>query len=69
MTQTMFPEIQTAVEALESRIALTETEITEMKESIAAKKRLVRSWRKALAAFSPPKVLRKKREASTSAAA
>ena len=32
MTQTTFPEIQAAAEALESRIALTETEIAQMKE-------------------------------------
>ena len=52
MTQTTFPEIQAAAEALQSRIELTETEIAEMKESIKAKKELVRSWRKALGAFA-----------------
>src|SRR5262249_13026129 len=46
MTQTTFPEIQAAADALESRITITETEIAEMKESIKAKKALVRSWRK-----------------------
>jgi hypothetical protein len=53
MTQETFPEIQAATEALQARIALTETEVAEMKESIAAKKELLRSWRKALAAFGP----------------
>ena len=53
MTQTTFPEIQAAAQALESRIALTEGEIAQMKESIKAKKDLVRSWRKALNAFTP----------------
>jgi hypothetical protein len=38
MTQTTFPEIQAAAEALESRLALTESEIAQMKESIKAKK-------------------------------
>jgi hypothetical protein len=53
MTQTTFPEIQAAAQALESRIALTEAEIDQMKESIKAKKELVRSWRKALGAVAP----------------
>jgi hypothetical protein len=52
MTQITFPEIQAAAEALESRITLTEAEIAEMKESIKAKKELVRSWRKALSAVT-----------------
>jgi hypothetical protein len=53
MNQTTFPEIQAATQALESRIALTEAEINQMKESIKAKKELVQSWRKALGAFAP----------------
>jgi len=53
MTQTSFPELQAAAEALESRIAITEAEIAEMKESIKARKALVRSLRKALSAFAP----------------
>jgi HAMP domain-containing protein len=53
MTQEAFPEIQAAAEALQVRIALTETEIAEIKESMKAKKELVRSWRKALGAFNP----------------
>ena len=53
MTQTMFPEIQAAAEALESRIKETEAEIAQMKEGMKAKKDLVRSWRKALSAVNP----------------
>jgi hypothetical protein len=34
MTQEAFPEIQAAAEALQVRIALTETEIAEIKESM-----------------------------------
>ena len=64
MTQTLFPEIQAATEALQSRIAITETEIAEMKESIKAKKTLVRSWRKAIAAVSPAAAASKKRRAA-----
>ena len=60
MTQTTFPEIQAAAEALESRIALTETEIAQMKESMKAKKDLVRSWRKALSAVAPGRAPKKK---------
>src|SRR5689334_13898542 len=66
MTQTIFPEIQAAADALESRIALTETEIVEMKESVAAKKQLVRSWRKALAAFTPKQIPKKKKASNAS---
>jgi hypothetical protein len=54
MTQGVFPEIQAATEALETRISLTEAEIAQMKDSIKAKKAMVRAWRKALAAFNPP---------------
>ena len=61
MTQQLFPEIQAAAEALESRIAVTETEIAEMKESMKAKKELVRSWRKALGAFNPQRATQKTR--------
>jgi hypothetical protein len=53
MTQQLFPEIQAAAEALEKRVALTEAEIDQMKEEVKAKKALVKSWRKALAAFTP----------------
>ena len=60
MSQTVFPEIQAAAEALEARIALTETEIAQMKDSIKAKKELVRSWRKALGAFTPRRAVVKK---------
>jgi len=64
MTQEVFPEVQAAAEALQARIALTETEIAEMKESVKAKKELVRSWRKALGAFSPKRTAPKKRLAA-----
>jgi 5-bromo-4-chloroindolyl phosphate hydrolysis protein len=53
MTQEIFPEIQAATEALKSRIALTETEVAEMKQGIKSKRQQLRSWSKALAAFSP----------------
>jgi hypothetical protein len=53
MTQTTFPEIQAATEALEKRVALTEAEIAQMKEDLKAKKALVKSWKKALVAFTP----------------
>jgi len=52
MTQTTFPEIQAATEALEKRVALTEAEIAQLKEEVKAKKALVKSWRKALATFT-----------------
>jgi hypothetical protein len=65
MTQELFPEIQAATEALESRIAITEAEISEMKESIGSKKELLRAWRKALAAFGPRPNVPKKRAAAT----
>ena len=53
MTQELFPEIQSATEALEARIAITEAEVVEMKESLRTKKDLIRAWRKALATFNP----------------
>jgi hypothetical protein len=53
MTQEVFPEIQAATQALEKQIALTESEIDQMKETIACKKQLVRGWRKAIAAVRP----------------
>ena len=37
MTQEIFPEIQAATQALEKQMALTETEIDQMKETIAGK--------------------------------
>jgi len=60
-TQQTFPEIEAAAQALEKRIAITETEMAQMKEEVAAKKQLVRSWRKALAAFAPQLTAKKKR--------
>jgi len=60
MTQTVFPEIQAAAEALESRIRQTDAEIAELKDTIKAKKELVRSWRKALGAVAPKRAPIKK---------
>ena len=67
-TQQSFPEIEAAAQALEKRIAITEAEMAQMKEEVAAKKRLVRSWRKALAAFSPTATPKKKRSTKSLAA-
>lgn len=53
MTQGLFPEVQAATAALEQRITLTESEIAEMKESISEKKKLVKGWKKAIAAVNP----------------
>ena len=65
MTQDIFPEIQVATEALESRIAITEAEVAQMKESIAGKRELVRAWRKALSTFNPKRAAPKKRALGT----
>jgi hypothetical protein len=64
MTQDLFPEIQAAVKALENQITVTESEIVKMKESISEKKKLVRGWRKAVAAVSP-RAGSKKKESRT----
>jgi hypothetical protein len=61
MPEEVFPEIQRATEALESRIAITEAEVAQMKEAIGAKRLLFRSWRKALATFNPKRAAPKKR--------
>jgi hypothetical protein len=61
MTQEVFPEIQAATETLESRIALTEAEVAEMKDGIKTRKTQLRAWRKALAAFCPKRAAAKKR--------
>ena len=53
MTQETFPEVQAATAALEKQITLTETEIDQMKETIAGKKQLVKGWRRAIAAVVP----------------
>ena len=53
MTQEALPEIQTATDALERRIAITETEIVQMKETMVGKKSLVRALRKAASAMNP----------------
>jgi hypothetical protein len=64
MTQETFPEIQAATVALEKQIALTQTEIDQMEETIASKKQLVRGWRKAINAVNP-KPSGQKRKAAT----
>jgi prefoldin subunit 5 len=61
MTQELFPEIKEAIDALEKRVSLTEAEIAEMKEGIKEKKAQVKTWRKALAAFTPRKAATKKK--------
>ena len=53
MTQEAFPEINGVIEALEKRVALTEAEIAQMKDEIKVKKGHLKSWRKALNAFTP----------------
>jgi len=64
MTQDIFPEIQAATEALESRIAITDGEVSRLKEEIASKRLLLRTWRKALATFNPKRAVAKKRGAA-----
>ena len=64
MTQEVFPEIQAATGALKTQIALTESEVAQMKDGIKAKRELLRNWRKALAAFSPKRQAPKKRAAA-----
>lgn len=61
MAQDIFPEIKVAIEALESRIALTEAEVAELKNAVKEKKGQLRLWRKALAAFNPKRAAPKKR--------
>jgi DNA/RNA-binding domain of Phe-tRNA-synthetase-like protein len=63
MPQEVFPEIQAATDALESRIALTEAEVADMKDGIKTRKTQLRAWRKALAAFGPKRPTTKKRAA------
>ena len=53
MTQEVFPEIHAATQALQQRIALTEGEVSRMKEALAEKKRLIKGWKKAINAVSP----------------
>jgi hypothetical protein len=69
MTQEVFPEIKTAIEALESRVTITEAEIAQMKEDLKAKKAQVKSWRKALAAFTPKQALPQKKPTTLKGAA
>ena len=64
MNQEIFPEIQVATEALESRISITEAEIAQMKEDIKAKRAHVKSWRRALASVNPQLATKKKKRAT-----
>lgn len=66
MTQEVLPEIKTASEALETRIAITEKEVVQLKEEIKAKRDLLRSCNKALAVFAPKRAVSKKRVALAS---
>ena len=65
MTQEVFPEIQAATQALEKQIAVTETEIDQMKKPIASKKQLVRGWTKAISAVNPKPAGQKKKAAAS----
>ena len=69
MTQDLFPEIKAAVKALENQITVTESEIVKMKELISEKKKLVRVWRKAVAAVSPKAGSKKKKALPVQASA
>ena len=64
MTQETFPEVQAATQALEKQITITEAEITQLNATAADKKRLVRSWRKALSAVNPKPAGQKKKAAA-----
>jgi DNA/RNA-binding domain of Phe-tRNA-synthetase-like protein len=61
MNQELFPEIQVATQALETRIAITETEVAQLKQQVADKRQLLRAWRKALSAFGPKRAAPKQR--------
>jgi hypothetical protein len=63
MSEELLPELRVATEALESRIAITDGEVAEMKETIAGKRKLLRSLRKALATINPKRATPKKRAA------
>jgi hypothetical protein len=65
MAQELFPEVEAATQALEQRITITEQEIGEMKESITQKKRLVKGWKKAIAAVRPKPAGQKSKAAAS----
>ena len=65
MTQELFPEIQAAAAALQKQITITEAEIGQMKETITEKKRLIKGWRKAIAAVSPKPAGQKSKAAAS----
>ncbi len=62
MTQELFPEIQAATAALEKRISISETEVAQMQDAVVEKKRLIKGWKKAIAAVRPSQ---KKQSAAT----
>lgn len=53
MTEEVFPEIHAEAQELELRIALTESEVSRMKEALAEKRRLIKGWEKGINAVSP----------------
>ena len=59
------PEIKVATEALEARIALTGAEVMQLKSEIKEKTGLLRSCRKALAAFGMKRATQKKQAGNT----
>lgn len=63
MSEELLPELRIASEALESRIAITDSEVAQMKETIAGKRVLLRSLRKALASINPKRTASRKRVA------
>ena len=60
MIQETFPEIQAATEALEKQIAVTVSEIEQMKATIADKKLLVRGCARQLPQSPPNKQVRRR---------
>ena len=64
ITREVFPEIQPATQALEQRITATEVEISQLKKSLTAKRRLVKWWRKAIQAVNPKPAGQKEKAAS-----
>jgi DNA methylase len=60
MTQEAFPEIHPPPEALKTRIALTDTEVAKMKDSIKANRELLRSWRPGICGVQSEAAYRKK---------
>jgi len=59
MTAQTFTEIEAAKDALERQIILTEIEVAGLKQTIKERRKLIRSWRKAQSALSPPAAKKK----------